>query len=85
MALSKPIERDDGIVTVYHRILSLESYINSHTAISVLSYVNAESRQKDGSYNFAITYNTDYHENMTIEQAYSYLKTLPEFEGAEDV
>lgn len=85
MALSKPIERDDGIVTAYHRILSLESYINSHIAVSVLSYVNAESRQKEGAYNFAITYNTDYQENMTVEQAYDYLKTLPEFEGSGDV
>lgn len=29
--------------------------------------------------------NTEYDGNMTIEAAYNYLKTLPLFEGAEDV
>ena len=28
---------------------------------------------------------TDYDENMTVKTAYEYLKTLPQFEGAEDV
>lgn len=27
----------------------------------------------------------DYDESMTVEGAYNYLKTLPQFEGAEDV
>lgn len=27
----------------------------------------------------------DYDENMTVKAAYEYLKTLPQFEGAEDV
>lgn len=29
--------------------------------------------------------NTNYDENMTVTKAYEYLKTLPQFEGAEDV
>lgn len=29
--------------------------------------------------------NAPYDENMTLEKAYEYLKTLPEFEGAENV
>ena len=33
----------------------------------------------------AITYETEYDETMTIEKAYEYLKTLPEFEGATDI
>ena len=36
-------------------------------------------------YKVAITYETDYKENMTVKEAYDYLKTLPEFEGAEDI
>ena len=29
--------------------------------------------------------NTEYDPNMTIEKAYDYIKTLPKFEGAEDI
>lgn len=29
--------------------------------------------------------NTAYDENMTVKAAYNYLKTLPQFEGAEDI
>lgn len=89
MALMKSIMQDNGVVTNYHRILLIESVINSHTSISVLSYINQEGRQKDSSevkpYKVGITYETDYTENMTIENAYNYLKTLPEFEGAIDI
>ena len=31
------------------------------------------------------TYEKHYVENMTVEDAYDYLKTLPEFEGATDI
>lgn len=89
MALLKPITQRDGVVTNYHRILLMQSVINSHTSISVLSYINEEGRQNEDSedppYKSAITYETDYVENMTIENAYNYLKSLPEFEGAEDI
>lgn len=36
-------------------------------------------------YVYADYINIPYDETMTIEKAYEYLKTLPEFEGAEDV
>ena len=89
MALSKPITQDDGVVTSYHRILRLESVINSHISIVVLSYIDQESRQKETNsyspYKSAITYETDYVENMTIENAYNYLKSLPAFEDSEDI
>lgn len=29
--------------------------------------------------------NLEYRENMTISDAYDYIKTLPQFEGAEDI
>lgn len=89
MALSKPITQNDGVVTNYHRILRIESVINSHVSIVVLSYLNRDSRSSESNehspYKAAITYETDYIENMTIESAYNYLKTLPAFEGAEDI
>ncbi|MCB6992442.1 hypothetical protein LI177_02950 [bacterium 210820-DFI.6.37] len=36
-------------------------------------------------YQRSVTYETDYDPEMTIEKAYAYLKTLPEFSGAEDI
>lgn len=89
MALYKAITKNDGVVTNYHRILLVESVINSHTSITVLSYIDKEGRQKEHTdfnpYKTGITYSIDYVENMKIEDAYAYLKTLPEFEGAEDI
>lgn len=89
MALKKNIVQRDGIPTDYHRILFVQSTINSHTSIAVLSYLNEDARQSEKNtqqpYKCSRTYQTKYIENMTVEDAYDYLKTLPEFEGAEDV
>lgn len=92
MALYKPVLRDDGVTTDYHRIAYLTLSTNSHISIAVFSYVNENSRniEYEGGidrkpYTHTVTYETDYDENMTIISAYEYLKTLPEFEGAEDV
>lgn len=89
MALQKSITQEDGVITNYHRILLLQSVINHHVSIGVLSYIDESGRRSESSetrpYKAAITYETDYVENMTIEDAYGYLKTLPEFEGATDI
>lgn len=90
MALYKEIIQNDGVTTNYHRILSVEHHINSHIEITVVSYVNSASRDIDSTrpsrpYRQCVTYTTGYKENMTITEAYNYIKTLPEFEGAEDV
>lgn len=89
MALKKTVVQRDGVPTDYHRILFVQSTINSHTSIAVLSYLNEEARQSESNagqpYKTSITYETEYIENMTVEDAYKHLKTLPEFEGAEDI
>lgn len=89
MALKKNIKQDDGVVTGYHRILFVQKTVNSHDSIAVLSYVDKESRDNEGGetrpYKVATTYEKEYDEAMTIEDAYEYLKTLPEFEGSEDI
>ena len=89
MALEKEIRQENGVMTNYHRILSLDSVINHHISIVVLSYTDAEARawelEGNNAYKTGITYEKEYEENMTIEDAYSYIKSLPEFEGAEDV
>lgn len=91
MALFKEIRQPDGVVTNYHRILFVTLNVNVSNAIAVLSYVDIMSRENDkldtpvSPYKQAITYFTDYDPTMTIEKAYDYLKTLPEFEGAADI
>jgi len=91
MALKKVIKQSDGITTEYHRIINMIMNINQSISISVNSYVDEESRDIERDpvsgypYNQNITFTTDYVENMTIEDAYEYLKTLEMFEGAEDV
>lgn len=91
MALKKSIRQRDGVTTSYHRIMFLQQTVNRQNSIAVLSYVDEEARkaEKDNiieqPYKISVTYETDYDENMTVESAYEYLKTLSEFEGAEDV
>ena len=91
MALYKEIRQSDGVVTNYHRILYLMQMINRQTSIAVLSYVDSDCREDEKSlviaqpYQKSVTYETAYDPTMTIETAYEYLKTLPQFEGAEDM
>lgn len=91
MALIKEIRQKDGVTTKYHRILSITQTTNRQNSIAVLSYVDMEAREgeKDNTlaqpYMKCVTYETDYNPDMTIETAYAFLKTLTEFEGAEDI
>lgn len=91
MALYKEIKQSDGVTTKYHRILFLTKTVNRQNSIAVLSYVDGESREKETGgemtqpYQKSITYETTYDPNMTIETAYDWLKTLPEFDGATNV
>lgn len=90
MAIFKEIRQEDGVVTNYHRILFIQSTINRQTSIAVLSYVDSVARNSERTnastppYQKSITYEIDYIEGMTVEDAYNYLKTLPQFEGATD-
>ena len=47
-------------------------------------YNNVEAGFMKFPYVDAKYINTVYDENMTVKAAYNYLKTLPQFEGAED-
>lgn len=89
MALLKTIKQPDGVTTNYHRILFVDSVINSHVSIVVLSYIDEEGRENDSPesrmYKVSTTYELDYEKNMTVERAYQYLKSLPDFEGAADI
>ena len=89
MALYKPIKQSDGVTTSYHRILFCQITTNKQNSIAVLSYINNESRDNEKAnvltqpYSKSVTYETEYDPDMTVEKAYEYLKTLPQFEGAE--
>lgn len=91
MAIKKEIRQDDGVTTNYHRILYITQTINRQNSIAVVSYVDGEARQNEldnviaQPYKKAVTYETAYDPAMTIESAYSYLKTLPQFTGATDI
>lgn len=91
MALSKSITQSDGVVTNYHRILFVQTTVNKQNSIVVLSYLNDAARESEKVnvdsplYCRSVTYETEYAENMTVSAAYDYLKTLPLFEGAEDI
>ena len=91
MALKKKVTQDDGVITEYHRILSVFNVVNSHSSISVASLVSdlVRDREKSGDisepYQKVVTYETTDKWDMTVEAAYEYLKTLPEFKGAEDI
>ena len=91
MALKKKVVQDDGVITEYHRILYVQSTTNSHCSVAVISLVSEEIRDKQLAgeiqqpYQKIVTYETTEYDDLTIEKAYEYLKTLPEFEGAEDV
>ena len=91
MALFKEVKQDDGVTTKYHRIMYLTTTVNRQNSIAVLSYVDGEYREAEKEsvmrqpYQKAVTYETTYDPTMTVETAYEYLKTLPQFEGATDI
>ena len=91
MALYKEIRQSDGVTTKYHRVLYVMQTVNRQTSIAVTSYVDEESRNDEKSatgsqtYQKSITYEMDYNPTLTIEKAYDWLKTLPAFEGAENI
>ena len=89
MALYKEIKQEDGVTTNYHRILYIMQTLNRRSSVAVLSYVDSESRATEGAvtqpYQRAKTFEFDYVPDLTAEDAYNLLKTLPQFTGAEDI
>lgn len=88
MALSKTI-RIGGVPLKYHRIRVLMVDVNNFNTIEVMSYLDADERHReddvdDPPYRVQWSVETAYDEGMSVKTAYEYLKTLPEFEGAEE-
>lgn len=98
MALYKSVRKPNGLVLNYHRIAMIKIDINQQITLLLYSYLNEDGRNYEKTYAEGkieeeptfpyVDYqylNLDYDENMNIKNAYEYLKTLPEFEGAEDI
>lgn len=92
MAIKKDIELDNGIVTTYHRVSRISSFINYDCSIDVASYLSKEKRllqKANPSFSNVFvderTYFLPYDSEFNITKAYEYIKSLPEFEGAEDI
>lgn len=77
--------------TYMEPILYVSNTVNSHCSISVISLISEKIRKKQLAgeiqqpYQKIVTYETEKFSDLSIKEAYEYLKTLPEFEGAEDV
>jgi hypothetical protein len=98
MALKKQVELYNGIITNYHRIVSINKITNNCNIIEVASYISEQQREKEKEYYNSTNENKsmnifietsfvqkEYSENETIEECYKYLKTLEQFKEASDV
>lgn len=98
MALNKEIIQPNTVKTTYHRIVRLDILVNVYNFIEVASYVDYDARKAQivmessnedmgltFPYIYTSYYDLPYDESMSIIDAYNYLKTIPEFEGAEDI
>ena len=98
MALSKPVTKPNGLTLNYHRIAMVKIDTNQQTTILVHSYLNEEARNYEKRYAAgeiegeptfpyvdAEYISFDYDENMGIGNAYEWLKTQPDYKGAEDI
>lgn len=92
MAIKKNIELDNGITLTYHRIVRIQSIINYDSMIELQSYMSQQNRLREKGnpsnvdiYTEASYYNIPYDPELNVTKAYEYIKSLPEFEGAEDI
>lgn len=97
MALKKEITMGNGITVGYHRVVSVHDVVGVQTTIEVGSYTSEKYRElekksldnpgfeTDGPYIATSWFPIPYVDGMTASAAYDYIKTLPEFSGAEDV
>lgn len=94
MALKKGIT-EGGLPLEYHRIKYIQIDVHNRILVSVNSYLNDTAREYEkvcDSGNgedyphFAVNiFSFPYEDDVTISRAYELLKTLPEFEGSEDI
>lgn len=94
MAIKKEIVLESGITVNYHRVVSVNNITNHASIIEIASYTNEEKRKeeqealanKEAMNVFINTeyMNIDYVQDLNVNTAYEYLKTLDKFTGATD-
>ena len=98
MALRKKITMPNGLELEYHRIALITIDVNNQITVLRHSYLNESARMYEKDYAAGLIegeptfpyvdyeyINFEYEDGVDIGQAYGYLKTLPQFDGAEDV
>lgn len=94
MAIKKNIVAQNGVPLEYHRIVFLQKITNKCNLIQVASYpsegarnVEIEAQNEETEIDVYCVKNvlrTEYNEEMTIQEAYEYLKETEPFDGAVD-
>lgn len=89
MALYKERELDNGVAVSYHRVVSVGCVTNVQNTVEVASYPSRAWRERElaggDSYVRTSWHVLPYRQGMSVDDAYAYLKGLPEYEGAADV
>ena len=101
MAIQKNIELESGVTVSYHRVVSLKTVTNVANIIELASYTSeakrleekaaleegAESGEAVETDVFVATayVAVEYEKSIGIAEAYSRIKSLPEYEGSEDL
>ena len=97
MAIYKPMISGAGVPLTYHRIALVSVDVGNQCTVLIHSYVAEANRQYEKSwaageiegeptfpYVDARYLNPPYDEQMNLASAYEWLKSLSEYEGAED-
>lgn len=94
MALKKQIELKSGVVTNYHRVVSVNTITNLQNTIEIASYTSEAKREEEletilagGIIDVFVSTRyvcAPYDQAMTVEGAYEWVVgNVPEFAGAE--
>lgn len=94
MALIKEIVLDNGITVNYHRIVSVENVTNQLSIIEVASYTSESKRLEEKEklannepmdiFIYTEYISLEYTQDLNVDTAYEYLKTLDKFADAID-
>jgi hypothetical protein len=84
MALSKTITTKSGVTVqnAYHRVREVKIQGTNYLHFKVKSFADASQGQPFAEEEYGCPY--DVEGTNPLNQAYTYVKTLPEFSGAQD-
>jgi hypothetical protein len=94
MALIKSMTLENGIIVNYHRVVSVTNITNHETIIEVASYTSKSKREEEKTalkenkpmnvYIFTNRLSLPYSQTLDVSEAYEYMKTLEDFDGAKN-